>query len=182
MSREELKEKIKLEYSLYEVSSVDSRNDLVDFIINNHKYLNILYSELKERKKRNARDKIISKILGDYRNKDVYFEPGYYDKDDNLLSLGMDVVWNYRRYFFVLASLVTDDNLDEVNKLARFTYDSYKRNYMGVSRARSIIKTNNPSLVGISKFAPMDFKSFDVFFNETIKEASYVEKTQFSKK
>lgn len=182
MNREELKEKIKLEYALYETSSVDSRRNLVDFIFDNRNHLNVLYEELIEKKKNNTRDKIISKILGKRRNKDIYFEPGYYDKDNHLLSLGMEVVWNYRRYFSVLASLIIDGNLDEVNKLARFTYDSYNRNYKGVCRARSIIKTNSPSLVGISKFAPMDFRAFDDFFNETIKKISSVKNPQFSKK
>lgn len=171
MTKEEKLEKIKLEYALYEVDEVANRSEVVSFIFQSYHHLDELVGEISANKKTNSRNKAISLVLGKARNKDVYFEPSYYDKDNRLLDLGYTVAWGYRRYFYVLGSLVEKEaeSIDEVNKLARFTYASFFKNYKGVSRARSIIKTDNPSLVGLSKVAPMDFREFGEFFEGEVK-------------
>ncbi len=184
MTKEEKLEKIKLEYQLYEAESVSHRSEIVSFVFHQHNYLNGLITEIAEQKKSNNKNRVIASILGECRNKDIYFEPDYYDRDNKLLDLGYMVAWSYRRYFFILGSLIEDeeDNIDEINKLARFTYTSFFRNHKGVSRARSVIKTDNPSLVGLSKVAPMDFREFGEFFDEEVKQIQAKKNAEIVKK
>ena len=165
MTMEQKIKKIELEYDLYDVSEVEFRSDVVNFLFDKYNHLGEVLSSLKEDKRSNDRNQFISMLLGKYRKKNIYFKPSYYDKNRSLIELGEEITENYRGLFYVLLSRVEINDFEEVNKLARFTYASFVRNYKGVCRARSIIKTDNPSLVGINKTAPIDFEAFIQFFN-----------------
>lgn len=184
MTKEERLEKIKLEYQLYEPESVSHRSEIVSFIFEEHHSLHERVEEITDQIKRNNRCKTISSVLGTFRNKDVYFEPDFYDRDNRLLELGFTVAWNYRRYFFILGSLIEseEENIAEVNKLAKFTRESFFKNYKGVARARSTIKTDKPSLAMLSKVAPMDFREFGEFFDEEVKRLQDKKNNEFVKK
>ena len=184
MTKEERLERIKLEYQLYEPGDISHRSEVVSFIFEEHHSLHERVEEITSQIKTNNRNKTISSVLGSFRNKDVYFEPNFYDKDNKLLDLGYTVAWNYRRYFFILGSLIEneEENVAEVNKLARFTKDSFFKNYKGVARARSTIKTDKPSLAILSKVAPMDFREFGEFFDEEVKRLQAKKNKEFIKK
>lgn len=91
MTKEERLEKIKLEYQLYEPESVSHRSEIVSFIFEEHHSLHERVEEITDQIKRNNRCKTISSVLGSFRNKDVYFEPDFYDRDNRLLELGFAV-------------------------------------------------------------------------------------------
>lgn len=184
MTKEEKLEKIKLEYQLYSPTDISHRSEIVSFIFEEHHSLHEKIEEINDQIKKNNRNKTFSSVLGTMRNKDVYFEPEFYDRDNKLLELGYTVAWNYRRYFYILGSLIEDEeeNIAEVNKLARFTRDSFFKNYKGVARARSIIKTDKPSLVMLSKIAPMDFREFEQFFNEEVNKIQTKKNKEMIKK
>lgn len=184
MTKEERLEKIKLEYQLYEPESVSHRSEIVSFIFEEHHSLHERVEEITDQIKRNNRSKTISSVLGSFRNKDVYFEPDFYDRDNRLLELGFTVAWNYRRCFFILGSLIEneEENIAEVNKLAKFTRESFFKNYKGVARARSTIKTDKSSLAILSKVAPMDFREFGEFFDEEVKRLQDKKNNEFVKK
>lgn len=182
MVKEQIVERIKLEYQLSEVGEVSSFDEALKIISTYRNEVSNNLESLQDVISRNKRLAFFSNILGGFRSEFGYLEPEVYTKDNDLIGLESSMLWEYRRCFDRINYFTNEDNYREMCHLANFTYSSYRKNYTSMERSRSINLKDGNKLVSVVLKAPLDKDSFYAFFETTMEDITGSKSLEFSKK
>lgn len=171
MSKEEDLKKFDLEYSLFEVDSVNSSDELNGFyevfLDDIEEYNDSFHSQIKDNKIRKRKA-----ILSNYFAFFIGYEfPEYYDKDNEVLVLEVDLCKVIKKMISSVYSSMNDNNVLEVFKLLNFIKDKFYDYIRYLERVRDGVELE---MSGISAHFPKPFEldALKEFLDKEIKRIS----------
>ena len=171
MSKEEDLKKFDLEYSLFEVDEVKSKDEVNGFfevlIDDIEEYDDSFRSQIKDNKIRKRKA-----ILSNYFAFFIGYEfPEYYDKDNEVLFLEVDLCKVIKKMVSKTYGSINDNNLLEVFKLLNFIRDKFYDYIRYLERVRDGVELE---MSGISAHFPKPFEldALNEFLDKEIKRIS----------
>ena len=171
MSKEEDLEKLDIEYSLFEVDKIDSIdevNGLYEVISDDiDEYDESFHIQIKDNKIR-KRKALFSNYFAFFIGCDF---PEYYDKDNEVLSMEVDLCKMFRKIVSKVHSSMNENNILEVFKLLNFVRDKYYDYIRYLERLRDGLELE---LSGASVYFPKPFEldALKEFLDKEIKRIS----------
>ena len=171
MSKEEDLEKLDIEYSLFEVDKIDSIdevNGLYEVISDDiDEYDESFHIQIKDNKIRKRKA-----ILSNYFAFFIGYEfPEYYDKDNEVLILEVDLCKVIKKMISSVYSSMNDNNVLDVFKLLNFIKDKFYDYIRYLERVRDGVELE---MSGISAHFPKPFEldALKEFLDKEIKRIS----------
>lgn len=171
MSKEEDLEKLDIEYSLFEVDKIDSIdevNGLYEVISDDiDEYDESFHIQIKDNKIR-KRKALFSNYFAFFIGYDF---PEYYDKDNEVLSMEVDLCKMFRKIVSKVHGSMNENNILEVFKLLNFVRDKYYDYIRYLERLRDGLELE---LSGASVYFPKPFEldALKEFLDKEIKRIS----------
>lgn len=164
-------------YSLFEIESVFSKEDVIGYIeVVLDDYLERLKS-LKKEIKQNYKFRIQTMFANYFAFALGYSFPEFYDEDTIVLKDEVKLCQHFKDLIARLFKIISDDNFNDVYKLVRFTEKKYCYFFNYLEQMRT---ANELSFQGVYYSVPeiVNINSFNSFFEEEIKriEGNYVDK------
>lgn len=171
MSKEEDLEKFDLEYSLFEVDEVKSKEEVNGFfevlIDDIEEYDDSFHSQIKDNKIR-KRKALFSNYFAFFIG---YEFPEYYDRDNEVISMEVDLCKIIKKLVSKTHGSINDNNFLEVFKLLNFIRDKFYDYIRYLERVRDGVELE---LSGVSAHFPKPFELevLKEFFDKEIKRIS----------
>lgn len=176
----EVKDKIGLEYDLYEVEDVSSVDDVLGYLYCARKIVKREGEYLDVQRQRNNIDKVATRILSPIlRHYRYYPSYAFYVDDNRMLDLEKSLNTGYHNSLNRLIDIANDDNFMGIYKLASFTMQKYDQDTSKINEVRIRARGNgsySDSTVNV------DGRDFFRFFDKAIViESLYASGIQFYK-
>lgn len=176
------KEKIQLEYDLYEVGKVSSAGRVAGILNVNLEEVDVARSYIDLEKKRNRRRRFISSKLGKHAERFGYSKPLLYDLDDVELDKKREYLDIYYEQLNDIRSEINEDNFQELYRFMSFTRKKNRDFRVVVEQRREMWKNGTATEAYHLPDTREAVEVFGEWFSETLPKVSYVEKVEKVKK
>lgn len=181
MSREERLEKLRLEYQLYEGTSLNSVAEIQDFIGDSQDYFDdVMFSTNCDRNIDKLK-RIAAKVLGENCYKHGYMSVAEYDIDISLLELEETICIGSNIFLQRLADNVKEDNAAGISQLVQFTQDKCESDIATLENYRKTAKENCGYGIDSLFEEPLNFDILNPFFDTEIAKIVQVDAIQYRK-
>ena len=182
MVRIEEKEKLQLEYDLYEVGNVSSTDRVATCLNVNLEEVDVARSFVDLEKRRNRRRRFISSKLGKYADTLGYYKPLTFDFDDAELDKKCEFLGIYYDQLNDIRSEINDDNFQELYRFMSFTRKKNRDIRVMIEQRRECWKNGNKDGEQQLPDAQAAMEVFREWFSETLPKVSCVERVEKVKK